>query len=182
VYGIFEWGNVGTLAATYTIDGGKPVAASYPITTSSSNYVNNYLENSNFPFVFFDSLPAGDHTLVVNVTQCLNHTFIFDYIIYTPSFSNLASMPSLVYRAPASTAASAQKSAGLKPTPVGAIVGGAVVGLLALFFIPLLVLWLRRRNSNKNLASPFDLSKLEGTPLIHFPAFLEEFFSLNSGS
>jgi hypothetical protein len=97
-------------------------------------------------------------------------------MIYTPSFSNLASMPSLV------TSASAQKSAGVKPTPVGAIVGGAVVGLLALVFIPLLVLWLRRRKAKKNLASPFDLSKPEGRSLIHCPAFLEDFFSLNSAS
>ena len=169
VYGIFEWGNLGTLAATYTIDGGTPIAASYSITTSSSNYVNDFLENSNFPFVLLDSLPAGDHTLVINVTQCLNHTFIFDYITYTPSFSNLASMPSLVYTARASTSPSAsptalppfQESTGSKQTSVGAIVGGVVGGLLALFFIHLLVLWLGRRKA-----------KPEGVSLVHFSAFL----------
>jgi len=127
-------------------------------------------------------MSAGDHTLVINVTQCLNHTFIFDYITYTPSFPNLASMPSLVFTAPASTSASASS----KHAPVGAIVGGVVGGLLALVVIPLIVFWLRRRKKAKeNLARPFGLAS-EGIPesasLLYSSAFLMELYSLDSGS
>ena len=181
VYGIFSWGNLGTLAATYTIDGGTPISASHTVIKTSTGYVNGALENSNFLFALLDSLSAGDHTLVINVTQCLNHTFIFDYITYTPSFSSLASMPSLVYTAATSTSASPsptashvlQKSAGSKQTPVGAIVG-VIGGLLALFFISLVVLWLRRRKAKEKVTSPFDLSneaKAEGAFSFMFPRF-----------
>jgi gas vesicle protein len=98
-------------------------------------------------------------------------------------------MPSLVYTAPTSASASpttshvSQKSAA--QTPVGAIVGGVIGGLLALVFIPLIVLWLRRRKAKENLASPFDLSKEakpEGASLVHVSAFLKKSYSLNSGS
>ena len=193
VYGIFTWANLGILSATYTLDGGTPVVGPYPVTTSSVEYVNGALEKANFRFFLLDTLSAGDHTLVINVTQCLNHTFIFDYITYTPSFSNLASMPSLVFTAPASTSASAsptashvsQTSAGSKHTPVGAIVGGVVGGLLALVFIPLIVFWLRRRKAQENIPSPFGLAsegKPESVSLVHLSAFLMELYSLDSGS
>ena len=117
-------------------------------------------------------MSAGDHTLVINVTQCINHTFIFDYITYTPSFSNLASMPSLVFTSPASTSASASS----KHAPVGAIVGGVIGGLLVLVVIPLIIFWLRRRRKAKeNLATPFGLAsegKPESASLLYLSAFL----------
>ena len=105
-------------------------------------------------------------------------------------------MPSLVYTPPASASASAsptasQKSAGSKHTPVGAIVGGVIGGLLALVFIPLIVLWLRRRKADpeENVASPFSLSneaKPEGTSrsrfLVSQGVLLAEFWSLDSST
>ena len=200
VYGLFTWGNIGTLTATYTLDGGTPVVGTYLVTTSSQEYIDGNLERSNFRFFLLDSLSAGNHTLVINVTQCQNHTFVFDFVTYTPSFSNLASMPSLVFTPPASTSAPAlttashvsptaslasQTSASSRHTPVGTIVGGAVggLGLLALVFIPLIVFWLRRRKAeeNLNLPSPFGLAS-EGRPesvsLVHLSVFLMELYSL----
>ena len=151
------------------------------------------MEDSNFPFAVFDGLSAGDHTLVINVTQCLNHTFIFDYITYSPSFANLASMPNLDFAlsasgttstsasrsgagaptasqvSPTATSQVPQKSTGSNVTLVGAAVGGSVGGLLVLVF---LTLWLwRRRTPKENLVRPFDdLRKGSGTFLvcIHF--------------
>ena len=182
VYGLFTWGNIGTLAATYTLDGGTPVALTYPVTTNSPEYVDGNLEKPNFRFFLLDTVSAGDHTLVINVTQCLNHTFIFDYITYTPLFSNLASMPSLVFTAPPT-------ASGSRHTPVGAIVGGVVGGLLALVFIPLiLVFWLRRRKAkeNLNLPSSFGLDSewiAESVSLVHLFAFLLGLlYSFGSGS
>jgi len=168
VYGIFSWGDLGTLAATYTIDGGTPITGTYPVTTGSTRYVNGALENSNFPFISIDSLSAGDHTLVINVTRCENHSYVFDYLTYNPSFANLASMPSLPFTSSASgsTSTSAaisastfptssqapQQSAGSSATHIGPIVGGAVggfVGLLAFAFMIFMLFRLRRRRTSK---------------------------------
>jgi hypothetical protein len=142
---------------------------SYIVITSTTRYLLGYREDGNFKFASLESLSAGDHdhTLVINITQCLNHTFIFDYITYSPSFANLASMPSLAFTASAShsspttsqgpgqtTSQGPRQSAGSKVTLVGPAVGGAVGGLLAL---TLLTLWLRRRRMSKgNLVVPFD--------------------------
>jgi hypothetical protein len=165
VYGLFSWANLGTLSATYTIDGGVTVAGSYPVTTSSLEYINGVMAISNFLFVTFDSLSAGNHTLVIKLTQCDNHAFALDYITYTPSFANLVSMPGFVPSAPTSStpgivSTPVSSKAGASPTtsqtshskrtPVGSIVGGVGGVLVALALIAFLLFWLRRRKLKKN--------------------------------
>jgi hypothetical protein len=193
VYGVFSWANLGTLSATYTIDGGVTIAGSYPVTTSSPEYINGVMAISNFQFVTFDSLSAGDHTLVIKLTQCKNHTFAFDYITYTPSFANLASMPSFVPSAPTSSAsgvvsttpysgpasvsskagasptashASQQSALGSKQTPVGSIVGGVVGVLLAFSLITFIFFWLRRRKLSRNSPHKLEMAKLDSGFLV----------------
>ena len=134
------------------------------------------MEKPNFRFFLLDTLSASNHTLVINVTECLNHTFIFDYITYTPSFSSLASMPTLVFTAPPTA------SAGSGHAQVGAIVGGVVGGLLALLvYMALMVFWLRRRKAKKNLNLPSE-ERPESVSPFHLSAFLMELYSLSSGS
>jgi hypothetical protein len=156
------------------MDEGAPVAISYPVTTTSTRYVNGALDNSNFQFISFDRLSDDDHTLVVRVTQCQNHAFVFDYITYTPSFANLASMPNLTFTPSADGSTSTTsitaspivsqvlpQFTGPNTTLVGAIVGCTVGGLLAFSFM---FFWLRRRTSKKNKeksALPFDVFQTE---------------------
>ena len=56
--------------------------------------MKKFEEESNYILFSLNPLAAGDHTLVINITQCVNQTFMLDYITYTPSFETLASIPS----------------------------------------------------------------------------------------
>ncbi|KAF9051809.1 hypothetical protein BJ165DRAFT_1365519 [Panaeolus papilionaceus] len=94
VYGIFNWGNTGSLTATYTLDGSTDTQE-YTVNSDTPYHVSNFGEASNFVFFRTGSLPAGPHTLVITITQSDNVAYNFDYITYTPSFSNLASRPDL---------------------------------------------------------------------------------------
>ncbi|PPQ80154.1 hypothetical protein CVT24_006562 [Panaeolus cyanescens] len=94
IYGIFNWRNTGSLTATYTLDGNSDTQV-YTVNQDTPYHVNNYGEASNFVFFRRGSLSAGAHTLVVTITQSQNIAYNFDYITYTPSFSNLASRPNL---------------------------------------------------------------------------------------
>lgn len=185
VYGVFSWANLGILGATYTIDGGVSVAGSYPVTTSSPQYIDGVGAISNFLFVTFDNLSTGEHTLVIRLLQCENKAFAFDYITYTPSFANLASMPGFVPSAstssglvptygstsvssnagasPTTSQASQQSALGTKKTPVGSIVGGVVGALLAFALIAFLFFWLRRRKQQKNSPPRLKMAKLDNS-------------------
>jgi hypothetical protein len=94
VYGIFSWAQIGSLTATYTLDG-TSIPRHIRSLHARPNSWKNDGEASNYILFSSDTLAAGDHILVINITQCVNQTFILDYITYTPSFSTLASMPNL---------------------------------------------------------------------------------------
>jgi hypothetical protein len=88
VYGILLSPD-GSLSLSYTIDGGNA-------TTVSHNIVDNTRDALNFPMVHTGPLAAGNHTIVVTLTEIItSQKFIVDYITYTPSFQNLAAMPHL---------------------------------------------------------------------------------------
>jgi len=156
VYGIFSWAQVGTMTATYTLDG-TSIPQTYSVTTRSPQFVAGDEEASNYILFASDTLAAGDHTLVINITQCVNQTFILDYITYTPSFSTLASMPNLTLlpTTPGSSSAIPPGSSSLtngsqvdtKKVPIGAIVGGVLGGILFFVLIGFLLGYLRRRRS-----------------------------------
>ncbi|EDR03078.1 uncharacterized protein LACBIDRAFT_331846 [Laccaria bicolor S238N-H82] len=74
VYGILHWADLGTLSASYTLDGAT-TALTYSVTTSSSNYQDNTYDQHNFLLYSNSSLTASDHTLVVKVTECVNQTY-----------------------------------------------------------------------------------------------------------
>lgn len=174
VYGIFNWANLGLLSATYTLDG-NVFPQSYPVTIASAQYLKGDAEAINFLYFSQDNLSAGDHTLVINVTEGKNQMFILDYITYTPSFSTLATMPNLTVTSsvspsplstgsntptPTSGSNTATPTSGstaqngvhdgttTKKVPIGAIAGGVVGGVILLALLALLIIWLRKRRSN----------------------------------
>jgi hypothetical protein len=159
VYGIFSWAQVGSMTATYTLDG-TSIPQTYSVTTRSPQFVENDGEASNYILFSSDTLTAGDHILVINITQCVNQTFILDYITYTPSFSTLASMPNLTLL-PSSSAIPSESPSSLtnrsqveaKKVPIGAIVGGVLGGILFFVLIGFLLGYLRRRRS-MDMGSP----------------------------
>lgn len=142
IYGILDWANLGTVSASYTLDGAT-ASQTYTVTTSSSMYQDSTTDEHNFLLYSNTTLTAGDHTLVVNVTKCVNQTFIFDYLTYQPSFSTLATMPNLTL--PAATNGTSHTST--TSTPVGAIVGGILGGLALLFLLIGAFLWFRKRKA-----------------------------------
>ncbi|KDR86141.1 hypothetical protein GALMADRAFT_274807 [Galerina marginata CBS 339.88] len=119
VYGIFDWAKLGLLSATYTLDG-DVLSQSYPVTTTSERYQAKDRQASNFLYFSQENLPPGDHTLVVNITEAQNQTFILDYITYMPSFSTLSTMLNLTTSAsPSSPTISSSEvpNASLSATP-----------------------------------------------------------------
>lgn len=170
VYGIFSWVQVGSLTATYTLDG-TTVPQTYSVTTRSPQFMDDYGEASNYILFSSETLAAGDHTLVINITQCINQTFILDYITYAPSFSTLASMPNLT-NSPTTTASSSSAPSVLangsqvshsntetKKVPIGAIVGGVGGGILIFLLVGFLMRYLRRRRAS-------DMENLRPDPLL----------------
>ena len=158
VYGIFSWAQIGSLTATYTLDG-TSTTKTYVVTTSSPQFTKKFEEETNYILFSSDPLAAGGHTLVINITQCVNQAFILDYITYTPSFSTLASMPNLT-SLPTSTFKSGSSSATSsgsqvnhsniesKKIPISAIVGGVLGGILFFVLIGFLLGYLRRKRAH----------------------------------
>jgi hypothetical protein len=88
IYGILPRPD-GSLSLSYTIDGGGA-------TTVSHKIIDNTTDVLNHPMLQTGPLVAGNHTVVVTLTDIIvNQKFILDYITYTPSFQNLAVMPDL---------------------------------------------------------------------------------------
>ena len=164
VYGIFSWAQIGNLTATYALDG-TLTTETYLATTSSPQFVKKFEQESNYILFSSDPLPAGDHTLVINITQCVNQIFILDYITYIPSFSTLASMPNLT-NLPTTTfksTSSSETSSGSpfsvanesqvnqsnieRKIPIIPIVGGVLGGILFFVLIGFLLGYLRKNRA-----------------------------------
>ncbi|KAJ3862091.1 hypothetical protein EV359DRAFT_65928 [Lentinula novae-zelandiae] len=154
VYGVFEWTATGNVDVDFVLDGE---------TTSSSlfvplNTVVVHPEILNYQLFSSGNLLAGNHTLIMNITQANgNQSFILDYLTYQPSFSFLAGKPNFT------ASASSASDSSLLPLPsasntgmtgavihngmnIGAIVGGVLGGLIGIFISLLFFLWRWRRH------------------------------------
>ncbi|PPQ92273.1 hypothetical protein CVT25_008581 [Psilocybe cyanescens] len=173
VYGIFSWENLGVLSATYTLDGSS-TTQSYPVTTSSPQFIQGDKEAVNLQYFSQDNLSAGEHTLVINITESQNVLYALDYITYSPSFSTLATMPNLSNKTATSTGGSSvlsssatsssgsttptglqnpQPQARTKSTHVGPIAGGVVGAILVLALLAIVLIWIRRRRVSSDKAA-----------------------------
>jgi hypothetical protein len=108
IYGIFSWFNTGMISATFTLDD-QTIPQTYYVTPDDTVLIQG--DAQNFLFMSYDNLLPQDHTLIINVTRCIDQTFILDYITYTPSFSSLAEMDNL------STPVMQPSSATISPLP-----------------------------------------------------------------
>ncbi|CAA7262076.1 unnamed protein product [Cyclocybe aegerita] len=147
VYGIFTWANLGLLSLTFTLDG-APLSKDFRVSSDTPQFVSEIGQQQNFLFHSYDFLESTDHTLVVNITQCINQTFSFDYITYTPTFTTLADMPNLSQDGGDSNNNTGGQSSTSK-TSTAAIVGGAVAGIIILLMMIGLAFLFRRRRKTK---------------------------------
>ena len=90
VAGVFAYNVLGTLSVKYTVDG-VASTQNYSVTPTTPEYTSGVKQRNNFFLFGKNSLAAGDHTLVMQIMDCVNQTFELDFILYTPSFSSLAS-------------------------------------------------------------------------------------------
>ena len=155
VYGIFSWFNIGTLGATFTIDGAI-VPQTYNVT--SPDLATGFGEVTNFVYYSRDLLSAGDHTLIVNITSANNQTFILDYITYTPSFEMLSmNNTTTTFTSITSSPSPGNPSLPTSGTPQPAAIVGGVIGVLTLGILVAILgrwLFLRRRKSKQTETFP----------------------------
>ncbi|KAJ3906668.1 hypothetical protein F5879DRAFT_630222 [Lentinula edodes] len=151
VYGVFEWTATGNVDVDFVLDGE---------TTSSSlfvplNTVVVHPEILNYQLFSSGNLLAGNHTLIMNITQANgNQSFILDYLTYQPSFSFLAGKPNFTASAssasdsPLSSASNTGMTGAMihNGMNIGAIVGGVLGGLIGIFISLLFFLWRWRRH------------------------------------
>jgi hypothetical protein len=119
VYGLFNYGLIGNIAITYTVDG-SPSSVQYNVDDAAkSAYNSSDLERRHTLMYSSPILTGGDHTLIVEVNGCTNQFFALDYILYRPSFDSLLTKPHLLPQAPSSnsTGASTTFTTTLRPTP-----------------------------------------------------------------
>lgn len=125
IYGIFNWSNLGLLTLTFIMDDSS-LSRTFQVTATTPQFQSQLGQQQNFQFFSYDFLQPGNHTLVVNVTNCVNQTFSFDYITFAPSFSTLATRPNLT----SLTDTVSNDSSSSHKLSAGAIAGIAIVVII----------------------------------------------------
>ncbi|KAF7790960.1 hypothetical protein EIP86_001919 [Pleurotus ostreatoroseus] len=114
--------------------------------------INATAEDPDVSFFVTNSLSAGVHKLVINVTRTEgNAPYLLDYIAYLPpqETTSTSSAPSSSSSSPTASAGTPSSTHASKP--VGAIVGG-VIGGVALLLIIALAIWLVQRKRSRHQA------------------------------
>lgn len=130
VYGILDWTKLGFLNLTFTLDGvSEPM--SFDISANSAFFQQGGVVQPNLAFYQSPTNASsnGQHTLVVDLVDSQNQTFILDYVTFAPTAS----------------------STHTKKSHAGTIVGGVVGGLslLVLSFVVFDCVILRRKRRNR---------------------------------
>jgi len=130
---------------SFSIDGSQVGTFSH-IPDGSSSFLYNTLVYSN------TSIPNGTHTFVLRAPTGTNNSLVlFDYVQYTfdsntpTTITSSSSQPISPTSIPAAT--SSLTATSKSSTPVGAIVGGAVGGLVILALLGIMLVLCRRRRS-----------------------------------
>ena len=108
---------------------------SYRVTAETPQYRQDIGQQKNFKFISYDNLTTGRHTLLVNVTECVNQTFTFDYLTYT-------------YNLPRPVLNSGNPQNLTKKTKIG-LIRGNVSGFIILLLVGTVFIVLRRRSRYK---------------------------------
>ncbi|KAJ7586737.1 hypothetical protein C8J56DRAFT_1052079 [Mycena floridula] len=160
LYGVFPWNQPGTYRFTVSVDGGTPLPFQFSSLAAAASG-----PQINFPLFTTGKLDAGDHTILVNLTECDSSTLIVDYIAYEPSFSSWSTMPNIslpslgsqgttTFPGAATGNTTPVTTSGSKKTPVGAIAGGVVGAWVLLTLLGLFLFW-RRKYQRKEKPSAF---------------------------
>ncbi|KAJ7586574.1 hypothetical protein C8J56DRAFT_1051925 [Mycena floridula] len=157
LYGVFPGNQPGTYRITVSVDGGTALPFQFSSLAAAASR-----PQINFPLFMTEKLDAGDHTILVNLTECDSSTLIVDYIAYEPSFTSWSTMPNISLRSLGSQGTTASPGAtttpvttsGSKKTPAGAIAGGIVGAWVLLTLLGLFIFW-RHKHQRKEMSEPY---------------------------
>ncbi|KAK7435350.1 hypothetical protein VKT23_019701 [Stygiomarasmius scandens] len=174
VYGVFLSTATGSVDVEFRLDD-----QAFPKHISvDSGTPSAYDEAPNHLFFKQDALKPGNHTLSANVTNSQgSQKLIIDYILYTPSFSSLASKPNFSLPEPLSSPSGAGSEpitedgspdlGNSRPSiPKGAVVGG-VIGGIALILLGVIFIRYRcvkNRSKDANVPVPYPIALYSGSP------------------
>lgn len=161
IVGIFSYDIIGSVSVNYTLDG-ITSSQDYTVTSSTPQFTKGYKQEQNFVLFAAQWLEAGNHTLELKITNCVNQIFALDYILYNPAFNSLAtksSLPSAQTIIPSSTSQAAVATNG--SLHAAAILGGVlgtVTGLLLILLFVLYRKWLITRRMSTPPMSAISIS------------------------
>lgn len=170
-------GSQGSLSLTYTVDGGSRFQRTLTFPGGARDWIHLRLIETG-------AIAPGNHTVKVVLDRSIGQSLMIDYMLYTPTFATLATMPdlsALVSPPPSPTPSvtslplptesrqsEPSSSSSSSGTPAGAIAGGVVGGLVAAALLVLLFfLWRRRRREadTEAQARPISGSRLFLIPI-----------------
>jgi hypothetical protein len=143
IYGVFNWSTLGLITLSFTLDGSS-LSKTFQVTSTTTQFQSQLGQQPNFQFFSYNFLTPGNHTLVVNVTDCVNQTFSFDYMTFEPSFSTLAARPNLTSLTGHTHSSSAHS---LSAGAIVAIVMITVVAVVSCLSFATRI-WKRKRSKN----------------------------------
>ncbi|KAJ7915640.1 hypothetical protein B0H13DRAFT_2270268 [Mycena leptocephala] len=158
LYGVFLWDKLGSFELVTEIDNQEPTTTSFSTFPNGSSG-DGFTQQPNFILYASPELPAGNHNVTFTLSKCKNQTLVIDYILYTPSFNSLATMPDLTGPRPQTssppiplpTATSTTHNSQGSQIPYCALAAGIVAGLMCMALVVALLMWRRRRHT-QNLA------------------------------
>ncbi|KAJ7351301.1 hypothetical protein DFH08DRAFT_806028 [Mycena albidolilacea] len=177
LYGVFLWDKLGSFELVTKIDNQEPTTTSFS-TFSNGTSDNGITQQPNFILYASPKFPAGNHNVTFTLSKCKNQTLIIDYILYTPSFNSLATMPDLTGPGsqtlspglPLPTSTSTTHDSHRKPkSHIAALAAGIVAGLICIALVVALVMWHGRRHA-RNLHYPAQsaLSEQDAMEIVPF--------------
>ncbi|TFK26975.1 hypothetical protein FA15DRAFT_666930 [Coprinopsis marcescibilis] len=167
IYGCQSRAAAGSLDVTYTIDNLTPEVRSLrvPQFLVQAPGEESIPEKPNWLLYERTGLEPGEHVITANLTHIENQIWIVDYLVYAPSFPDLASKPTLtVSGTPPSSAftippndSTVGSSVGGQGKQVSVIVGGIIGALAFVAVLALLATYIIRKRRKSNSYNQPDL-------------------------
>ncbi|TFK23215.1 hypothetical protein FA15DRAFT_473711 [Coprinopsis marcescibilis] len=172
IYAASNRGRVGSYDTTFAIDGEPPRVATYTVTAAEAGSQSSSTSEDPHTLLFqYASLEPVEHILTANLTNLVgDQVFIFDYLVYTPAFSNLNSKPvwqvseldPALGRLPNSSGGETSGKGPSQPLNVAALAGGLVGGVFAIAVCGLVIFIfiLKRRRRQEEMQQQQELQNL----------------------
>ncbi|TFK19560.1 hypothetical protein FA15DRAFT_172994 [Coprinopsis marcescibilis] len=162
IYAMYDHSRAGEFNLTFTLDDQPSQERRFrtgfdQLPEAQPGLQDSVLELPNWLLMEFTSLDAGEHIITANLTHIDNQELIFDYLVYAPSYPNLASKP-VFSSGDINPTVSADAASPNLAAILGGSIGGScfVLGALVIIFL----VWRRtRRKALKALGiEPFQPS------------------------